>query len=98
MRIAIIGPGAMGEGIGRLLARAGHEVVFSGSRSPQKLARASEAAGANARSANLPGALADSGAWIELARSTTDRLGAAPSTPVDAGPSTRHEMIDHGQR
>jgi predicted dinucleotide-binding enzyme len=34
MRIAIIGSGGMGGSIGRLLARAGHEVVFSGSREP----------------------------------------------------------------
>lgn len=48
MRIAIIGPGGMGGGIGRLLARAGHDVIFSGSRNPEKLAHAAELAGPNA--------------------------------------------------
>lgn len=58
MRIAIIGPGGMGGGIGRLLARAGHEVVFSGSRSPEKLARAAELAGHHARTAAVSEAVA----------------------------------------
>jgi predicted dinucleotide-binding enzyme len=35
MRIAIIGAGGMGSPTGKLLARAGYEVVFSGSRSPR---------------------------------------------------------------
>lgn len=49
----------MGGGIGRLLARAGHEVVFSGSRSPEKLARAAELAGPTARTAGVVDAAAD---------------------------------------
>ena len=57
MRVAIIGAGGMGSPIGRLLARAGHEVMFSGSRSPEKLARAAELAGPNARAAGLPDAV-----------------------------------------
>lgn len=59
MRIAIIGPGGMGGGIGRLLARAGHKVIFSGSRSPEKLAHAAELAGPNARTASVPDAAAE---------------------------------------
>lgn len=58
MHIAIIGPGGMGGGIGRLLARAGHQVVFSGSRSPEKLAHAAELAGPAARTATVPDAAA----------------------------------------
>lgn len=42
MRIAIIGAGGMGGPIGRLLARAGHELILSGSRSFEKLAQAAE--------------------------------------------------------
>lgn len=51
MRVAIIG--SAGADIGRLLARAGHDVLFSGSRDPQKLAHAAELAGPNARIASV---------------------------------------------
>lgn len=51
MRVAIIG--SSGAGIGGLLARAGHEVVFSGSRDPQRLAHAAELAGPKARTASV---------------------------------------------
>jgi predicted dinucleotide-binding enzyme len=37
MRIGILGSGRIGSNVGTRLARAGHEVVFSGSRSAQKL-------------------------------------------------------------
>jgi predicted dinucleotide-binding enzyme len=59
MRIAIIGPGGMGGGIGRLLAGAGHDVVLSGSRNPQKLAHAAEVPGPNASTAAVPDAAAE---------------------------------------
>jgi hypothetical protein len=49
----------MGGGIGRLLARVGHEVVFSGSRSAEKLARAAELAGPTARTARVVVAAAE---------------------------------------
>ena len=39
MRIGILGSGLMGGKLGTLLARAGHDVVFSYSRAPNKLAR-----------------------------------------------------------
>jgi hypothetical protein len=64
MRIATIGPGGMGDGIGHLLARAGHEVVFSGTRSPEKLARAAASVGPNTRTAALPEAVDEAEAVV----------------------------------
>jgi predicted dinucleotide-binding enzyme/predicted ester cyclase len=49
MRIGVIGSGRIGGNLGTLLARAGHEVVFSFSRDPEKLRALSEAAGGAAR-------------------------------------------------
>ena len=49
MRIGILGSGLMGGKLGSLFARAGHEVVFSYSRSEQKLKRLAREAGTNAR-------------------------------------------------
>lgn len=49
MRIGILGSGLMGGKLGTILARAGHEVVFSYSRRTEKLKMLAEDAGANAR-------------------------------------------------
>jgi predicted dinucleotide-binding enzyme len=49
MRIGILGSGLMGGKIGTLLARAGHDVVFSYARSEQKLTRLARQAGPTAR-------------------------------------------------
>jgi len=49
MRIGILGSGLMGGKLGTLLARAGHEVAFSYSRSRQKLKRLARQAGGKAR-------------------------------------------------
>src|SRR5919205_37145 len=49
MRIGILGSGLMGGKLGTLFARAGHEVVFSYSRSPKKLERLAREAGGAAR-------------------------------------------------
>jgi 8-hydroxy-5-deazaflavin:NADPH oxidoreductase len=49
MRIGILGSGLMGGKLGTLFARAGHEVVFSYSRSPRKLKRLAREAKAHAR-------------------------------------------------
>jgi predicted dinucleotide-binding enzyme len=48
MRVGILGSGLMGAKLGTLFARAGHDVVFSYSRSPRKLARLVREAGKNA--------------------------------------------------
>jgi 8-hydroxy-5-deazaflavin:NADPH oxidoreductase len=49
MRVGILGSGLMGGKIGTLLARAGHDVVFSYARSRKKLERLAQEAGKNAR-------------------------------------------------
>ena len=49
MRIGILGSGLMGGKLGTLFARAGHDVVFSYSRSRQKLDRLVRDAGGSAR-------------------------------------------------
>ena len=49
MRIGILGSGLMGGKLGTLFARAGHDVVFSYSRSRQKLDRLARDAGGSAR-------------------------------------------------
>ena len=49
MRIGILGSGLMGGKLGTVFARAGHGVVFSYSRSEQKLRRLAREAGGNAR-------------------------------------------------
>ena len=49
MRIGILGSGLMGGKLGTIFARAGHEVVFSYARTPQKLKRLARAAGKTAR-------------------------------------------------
>src|SRR5256885_3860176 len=54
MRIGILGSGLMGGKLGTILARAGHEVVFSYARSEQKLKKLAREAQGNAR-AGTPG-------------------------------------------
>jgi predicted dinucleotide-binding enzyme len=49
MRVGILGSGLMGGKLGTLFARAGHEVVFSYSRSERKLQALAREAGAKAR-------------------------------------------------
>lgn len=51
MRIAIIGAGAIGQTVGRLLAAAGHDVVVSWSSSQARLQLAAERIGHGAGSA-----------------------------------------------
>ena len=49
MRIGILGSGLMGGKLGTIFARAGHEVVFSYARSPEKLNHLAREAKGNAR-------------------------------------------------
>ena len=60
MRIGILGSGLMGGKLGTILARAGHEVVFSYARTEQKLKRLAREAHANARAATPADAARDS--------------------------------------
>jgi predicted dinucleotide-binding enzyme len=66
MRIGILGSGLMGAKLGTLFARAGHEVVFSYSRSDKKLAALAREAGGNAR-AGTPSQAARDGEALLLA-------------------------------
>ncbi len=66
MRIGILGSGLMGSKLGTLFARAGHEVVFSYSRSPEKLEQLARDAGHSAR-AGTPAEAARGAAALLLA-------------------------------
>jgi 8-hydroxy-5-deazaflavin:NADPH oxidoreductase len=72
MRIGILGSGLMGAKLGRLFARAGHEVVFSYARSERKLKRLARQAGRNARAGTPREAALDADAvllavhWLRL--------------------------------
>jgi predicted dinucleotide-binding enzyme len=60
MRIGILGSGLIGGKLGTIFARAGHDVVFSYSRSKKKLERLARAAGATARAGTPREAAQDS--------------------------------------
>lgn len=64
MRIGILGSGLMGGKLGTIFARAGHEVVFSYSRSDAKLARLAADAGGNARAGTPAEAALDADAVL----------------------------------
>jgi 8-hydroxy-5-deazaflavin:NADPH oxidoreductase len=66
MRVGILGSGLMGGKLGTILARAGHEVVFSYSRSKKKLERLAQEAGGGAR-AGTPRQAADAADALLLA-------------------------------
>lgn len=65
MKIGILGSGLMGATIGTVFARMGHEVIFSYSRSEQKLRNLATAAGPNAR-AGVPREAAEQAELIVL--------------------------------
>jgi 8-hydroxy-5-deazaflavin:NADPH oxidoreductase len=58
MKIGVIGAGNMGAGLGKLWAKAGHEVVFSYSRDQNKLLELATAAGATAKAGTIQDAAA----------------------------------------
>jgi 8-hydroxy-5-deazaflavin:NADPH oxidoreductase len=60
MKIAIVGAGNMGGGLGKLWAKAGHEVIFSYSRNPDKLQQLAAAAGNQAKVSDVKEAAAQS--------------------------------------
>jgi predicted dinucleotide-binding enzyme len=60
MRVGILGSGSMGGKLGTLWARAGHEVVFSYSRSRKKLERLAHESGGDARAGTPREAARDS--------------------------------------
>ena len=64
MRVGILGSGLMGGKLGTIFARAGHEVVFSDSRSEKKLSALAREAGANARAGTPSEAARDADAIL----------------------------------
>jgi predicted dinucleotide-binding enzyme len=64
MRIGILGSGLMGGKLGRLFARAGHEVVFSYSRRRKKLEELARDAGGHARAGTPTEAARDADALL----------------------------------
>jgi 8-hydroxy-5-deazaflavin:NADPH oxidoreductase len=64
MRIGILGAGSMGSKLGTIFARAGHDVVFSYSRSRKKLERLAGEAGDRARAGTPAEAAADADAVL----------------------------------
>lgn len=64
MRIGILGSGLMGSKLGTIFARAGHDVIFSYSRSRQKLNRVARDAGKHARAGTPADAAKDADALL----------------------------------
>lgn len=64
MRVGILGSGLMGGKLGTIFARAGHEVVFSYSRSQRKLQRLARGAKGNARAGTPSEATKDADAIL----------------------------------
>ena len=64
MRIGILGSGLMGAKLGTIFARAGHEVVFSYSKSESKLRRLAREAGGRARAGTPAEAATDAHAVL----------------------------------
>ena len=64
MRVGILGSGLMGGKLGTIFARAGHEVVFSYSRSEKKLTALAREAGSNARAGTPSEAARDADAVL----------------------------------
>lgn len=88
MRIAIIGPGGMGGGLGRLFARTGHDVIFAGSRDPKKLARAAQLAGPDARTDRVPEAIEEAGVVVMAVP-----FEQYPDVAREAGPALRGRVV-----
>src|SRR5262245_4314382 len=59
MRVAILGSGLMGGKLGTILARAGHEVIFTYARSEEKLRRLARRARGKARAGTVRDAVRD---------------------------------------
>ena len=64
MRIGILGSGLMGSKLGTILARAGHDVMFSYSRNERKLEKVARDAGSRARAGTPADAVADADAVV----------------------------------
>ncbi len=89
MQIGIIGAGNVGRALGEGWLRAGHQVLFSGSREPRRLQDLAASLGANAR-AGTPAEAARFGEVIVLAVPWS----AADDALRDAGPLTGKIVVD----
>ena len=97
MRIGILGSGLMGAKLGTILARAGHEVVFSYARSNDKLKKLARDAKGNARAGSPAEAAKDADAillavhWsriddvLKQAGDLSDKVILTCSLPMDEG-------------
>ncbi|UBF26825.1 NADPH-dependent F420 reductase [Kovacikia minuta CCNUW1] len=79
MKIGIIGAGNMGAGLGKLWAKAGHQVVFSYSRDENKLWDLATSAGATAKAATVQEAAAQDviliAVWLPALAEVIDAAG-----------------------
>lgn len=87
MRIGVIGSGRIGGTLGGLLAKAGHEVMFS-DRDPEQAKRATEGLGANARTGTAKEA-ANFGEVVLIAVP----YSALPSIAKDVGADLKGKVI-----
>ena len=80
MQIGIIGAGNMGAGLGKLWAKAGHQVVFSYSRHEEKLRELATSAGATARAGTIQEAAAQEvillAVWLPAVAEVLQAAGA----------------------
>jgi 8-hydroxy-5-deazaflavin:NADPH oxidoreductase len=87
MRIGILGSGLMGGKLGTILARSGHNVVFSYARGEEKLARLARDAGGTARAGTPRDAARDADAvllavhWLRM-DDVLDQAGDLSGKPV----------------
>src|SRR5207302_10681694 len=96
MRVGILGSGLMGGKLGTIFARAGHDVVFSYSRSKEKLNRLAREAGKRARAGTPAEAAQDADAlllavhWsrvddvLKQAGNLSDKVIVSCSLPMNA--------------
>lgn len=89
MNIAIVGPGKLGSGLGKLWTRKGHEVFFTFSRDPAKLDAIAAAIGPRAHAATVKDAVAKS----EIVVLTT-KWGIVPEALAQAGSLEGKIVID----
>ena len=104
MRIGILGSGLIGSKLGTIFARAGHDVVFSYSRSRQKLERLARDAGVNAHVGTPADATRDADAlllavhWTRvddvLAQAGT-LSGKVPTCSLPMSKDDTHMVIGH---
>ena len=80
MNIAIVGPGNLGTGLGKLWTRKGHQVALTFSRDPEKCEAAARALGERARATTVADAVASS----DIIALTT-KWAAVPDAIAQAG-------------